>query len=226
MTVKIALFGGTFDPVHVGHLHAAEAAARHFGLDQVLFIPSGNPPHKLEDHLTPFLHRFAMVSLACAGNPRFIPSLLEPPRRDGRLYYSINTVRAVRRQLRTDDKLYFLIGLDAFLDLPQWKNYRALLNLVNFVVVSRPGFRIDHILEVIPAAILKFPGSRARKGSIPLKHSTLHILAGVDVPAASREIRQALEKGQKVNGLLPALVEEYVIKEGVYSPRREKKQPR
>ncbi len=197
---------------------------RHFRLDRVLFIPSGHPPHKVDDHLTPFPHRFAMVSLACAGNPRFVPSLLEPPRRDGHLYYSIDTVRMAKSQLRTADKLYFLIGLDAFLDLPHWKNHRGLLNLVDFVVVSRPGFRIDQILEVIPPAIRKSQNSKLRKGTVRLKHSTLHILAGVDVPAASREIREAIENGQTVKGLLPPLVEEYVIKQEVY-PRKRGKMP-
>ncbi|HUY12017.1 MAG TPA: nicotinate-nucleotide adenylyltransferase [Terriglobia bacterium] len=216
--MKIALFGGTFDPVHVGHLRAAEAAARHFHLDQVLFIPSGNPPHKVDDHLTPFLHRFAMVALACAGNPRFVPSSLETPCADGRLHYSINTVRTARRQLRSSDKLYFLIGLDAFLDLPHWKNYRSLLDLVDFVVVSRPGFRIENILQVIPPSIRT--DSSWRRDSILLKHSTLHVLSGVDVPAASREIREAIEKRRGLKGLLPPLVEEYVIKQAVYSSPR------
>jgi nicotinate-nucleotide adenylyltransferase len=78
--VNIALFGGTFDPIHSGHLWAAKAAARKFRLDRILFVPSGNPPHKHRDRLTPFHHRFAMVALACAGDPRFVPSLLEAPR--------------------------------------------------------------------------------------------------------------------------------------------------
>ncbi|MGH9430598.1 MAG: nicotinate-nucleotide adenylyltransferase [Terriglobia bacterium] len=215
--MKIAIFGGTFDPIHTGHVRAAEAAARRFRLDRVLFVPAGNPPHKLEDHLTPFLHRFAMVSLACAGKPRFVPSLLEEPRQDGHLHYSIDTVRAAGKLLRRADQLYFLIGLDAFLDLPQWKNYRGLLNLVNFVVVSRPGFRLDDILKVIPPSLRKDHGGKVRKDSIRLKHSRLHILTGVDVLAASREIREAIEQGKSVKGLLPPLVEEYVVKQRVYS---------
>ena len=191
---------------------------RHFHLDHVLFIPSGNPPHKIDDRPTPFLHRFAMVALACSGNPWFVPSLLEAPCNDGRLHYSINTVRTAKKQLRPNDQLYFLIGLDAFLDLPHWKNYRSLLDLVNFVVVSRPGSRIENILQVIPPAIRK--DSPWRKGSIPLKHSTLHILSGVDVPVASREIREAIEKRRGLKGLLPPLVEEYVMKQAVYADPR------
>jgi nicotinate-nucleotide adenylyltransferase len=219
--VKIALFGGTFDPIHIGHLRAAEAAARHFRLDRVCFIPSGNPPHKLKDYLTPFVHRFAMVSLACAGHSRFVPSLLEQPRADHHPHYSIDTVHKVRKQLNPRDKLFFLIGLDAFLDLPHWKNYRSLLNLADFVVASRPGFRIDQVLGVIPPQIRLDPDGKLRRGCLPLKHSSLHILSGIDVPAASSEIRESIEKGQDVKGLLPPLVEEYIIKQGVYArPRR------
>ena len=122
--------------------------------------------------------------------------------------------------LRPSDYLYFLIGLDAFLDLPQWKHYRGLLNLVDFIVVSRPGFQIDDILKVIPPGIRRGQNSRLRKGSIRLKHSTLHVMTGVEVPAASREIREAMERGKSVKGLLPPLVEEYVLKEKVYSRQR------
>ena len=214
--MKIALFGGTFDPIHNGHLQAAQAAARHFRLDKILFIPSGNPPHKFEGLLTPFPHRFAMVSLACAGNPQFVPSLLESPRPDGHLHYSVDTVRLARKMAAKTDKLYFLVGLDAFLDLPQWRHYRELLGLVDFLVVSRPGFQIEDTLKVIPRSILLDNGRKLRKDSIRLKHSTLHLLTGVDIPTASREIRKALESRKPVGGFLPPTVEEYIVKEQVY----------
>src|SRR6516164_1126972 len=149
-TVKIALFGGTFDPIHAGHLRAAKVAARKFRLDRILFIPSGDPPHKHRDRLTPFSHRFAMVALACQGDRRFVPSLLEAPRPDRRLQYSIDTARAVRKSLQPTDDLYFLLGLDAFLDLPHWRDYRCLFDLMDFIVVSRPGFRSQEIMKAVP----------------------------------------------------------------------------
>jgi nicotinate-nucleotide adenylyltransferase len=217
--VKIALFGGTFDPIHNGHLRAAEAAARRFRLDRVLFVPAGNPPHKTPNHLTPFTHRLNMVTLACAGRPRFVPSLVESPRADGRPHYSIETVRRVQRSLGARDRLYFLIGIDAFQDLPEWKDYRCLLERVDFIVVSRPGYSDSMIANTLPRE-LRRGAKRGRRHSIPLRRSTLHILRGLYVPASSSAIRRAVAAGRRVSGLVPPLVEEYIRKEGLYRPRR------
>lgn len=202
--MNIALFGGTFDPVHTAHVRAARAAVRQFQLDQVLFVPSGNPPHKPEDQLTPFPHRYAMVALACGRDRRLVPSLLEAPRADGRPQYSVETVRAVKASLGPKDRLYFLLGLDSFLDLPHWKQYRRLLELVSFIVVSRPGFHLRRVPR-IPAFRL----------------ANVHWLRGVRVPLASREIREAVRAGRRVTGVVPLLVEEYIEKEGLYRPGHE-----
>jgi nicotinate-nucleotide adenylyltransferase len=217
--VNIALFGGTFDPIHAGHLQAARSASRKFRLDQVLFIPTGNPPHKYRDHFTTFPQRFAMVALACAENPRFMPSLLEAPTPERKPRYSINTVRAAKRLLRPADQLFFLIGMDAFLDLPHWHEYRRLLDLVNFIVVSRPGFNPHEIRKVIPPDLIREGRGITRPDSVHLRRSRLQVLRGVDVPVASRDIREAIEAGRRVTGLVPPLVEEYILKEGLYRPR-------
>ncbi len=216
--MNIALFGGTFDPIHTGHLRAARVAARKFRLDRVLFVPSGNPPHKHRDRLTSFAHRFAMVSLACRGDLRFVPSLLEAPKADGRPHYSVTTVRAVRRSLEPNDRLYFLVGLDAFLDLPHWKEYRRLLELVDFIVVSRPGFGNKEIFKVVPYDLVRTGPGSARVETVAQRHSTLYVLRGVDVPVASSDIREAVGAGRRVTGLVPPLVEEYIVKEGLYHP--------
>jgi nicotinate-nucleotide adenylyltransferase len=214
--LNIALFGGTFDPIHTGHLQAAKVAARRFNLDKVLFIPTGTPPHKYRDQLTPFPDRFAMVALACASEPRFVPSLLEAPKANGRPRYSIATVRAIRRTLEPKDRLYFLVGVDAFLDLPQWKDYRRLLELVNFVIVSRPGFDPTKTTKVLSREMLREPQRDGQPEEIPLRSSTLYIVRGVNETVASRDIRQAIRAGRPVTGLVPPLVEEYIVKEGLY----------
>jgi nicotinate-nucleotide adenylyltransferase len=218
--LNIAIFGGTFDPIHAGHLQAARVAARKFRLDKILFIPSGNPPHKMTDHLTPFHHRLAMVALACAGEPRFVPSLLESPKPDGRHHYSIVTTRRVRRILGANDHLYFLIGVDAFLDMPHWKEHRRLLDLADFIVVSRPGFSHSDIARVVRRSQIRPGEIDPGQETIKLRKSTLHILRGVDVPAASHRIRAAFEAGRRVASLVPPLVEEYIRKEGLYRPGR------
>jgi nicotinate-nucleotide adenylyltransferase len=218
--LNIALFGGTFDPIHAGHLRAAQVAARKFRLDKILFIPSGNPPHKLTNYLTAFHHRFSMVALACAGDPRFIPSLLEAPKTDGGLHYSIATTERVKRSLGPKDHLFFLLGLDAFLDLPHWKEYRRLLDLVDFIVVSRPGFSNSQFTRIVPPSLVRQGKGKPGSDTIPLRKSSLHILRGVDVPAASHKIRAAIHAQRRVAGLVPPLVEEYILKEGLYRPGR------
>jgi nicotinate-nucleotide adenylyltransferase len=214
--MNVAIFGGTFDPIHIGHLRAARAAARRFSLDHVLLVPSGNPPHKRDEHLTDFIHRYAMVALACAGVPSFIPSLLEAPRADGCPQYSIDTTRAVRKGLSPRDRLFFLIGLDAFLELPQWKDPERLLDLANFIVVYRPGFPLDELVRVLPPRLLRSQHSLSRRGTIRLRRTTLSILSGVHMTVSSSGIREAIRAGRPVAGLLPPLVEEYIVKHRFY----------
>jgi nicotinate-nucleotide adenylyltransferase len=216
--VNIALFGGTFDPVHTGHLRAAKRAARRFRLDRVLFVPSGIPPHKRRDKLTAFHHRYAMVTLACAADPRFVPSLLEAPRGDRKPDYSINTARAVKRSLGPRDQLFFLLGADAFLDLPHWKEYRRLLETMNFIVVSRPGVSSKRIWKTVPREMVRAIRGTTLPEMLQMRRTALHLLRGVDVPVASRDIREAVGAGRRVTGLVPPLVEQYIAKEGLYRP--------
>ena len=133
---RIALFGGTFDPIHAGHLAVARAAERHFHLDQVYFIPTSHPPHKQPSELSPYAHRFAMVALACAEHPRFVPSLAEAESNGARrrVFYSVDTVRQFRRKFsKPGDHLYFILGADSFLQIETWKDYVSLLELCDFV---------------------------------------------------------------------------------------------
>ena len=216
--MNIALFGGTFDPIHAGHLAAARAALRRFHLDKILFVPTGNPPHKIHNHLTDYARRYAMVCLACAGEPRFLPSTIEAPAADGSPHYSIDTVRAVRRKLAQNDRLFFLLGVDAFLDLPHWKDFRRLLGLVEFIVVSRPGFDAGDIGKVTPPGCLPALRKARTEETIRLRRGAIHLLNGVDALVASRDIRQAVRLRKPVTGLVPPLVEEYIWKESLYEP--------
>ncbi len=220
--MNIALFGGTFDPVHSGHLKAAKAAARRFHLDRILFVPSGNPPHKVGNHLTSFEHRFAMVALACAGDPRFEPSLLEAPTADGQPQYSITTIRKAKRFVGRNDRLHFLIGVDAFLDLPHWKDYRQILNLVDFIVVSRPGYSVRKIRSTVPPEMMGRSATPSNAQEIRLRRSSIHVIRGMETPVASSGIRDTVQAGRRVTGLVPPLVEEYIRKEGLYRPARKR----
>jgi nicotinate-nucleotide adenylyltransferase len=214
--LRIALFGGTFDPIHVGHLRAARAAARLLHLDQVLFVPSASPPHKLYHRLTPYAHRFSMVALACGGKGHFVPSLLEAPSSDGQPQYSVSTAQRLKRKLRRADRLFFLIGADAFLDLPHWKDYDRLLGLADFIVVSRPGFSVRDIRKVVPSGTLRQRKSPRGMKTFRLRRTTLHVIESMHVAVAAREIRKRVEAGLAVTELVPPLVEDYIKKEGLY----------
>ena len=131
-TSRIGLLGGTFDPVHTGHLQLAEAALREGNLDQVLFIPSASPPHKVGTPITSFAHRLAMLELVSKRNPRFACSGIE-----GDLpapSYTIDTLRVLGGLFPEETKFFFIIGIDAFLDFATWKSYRDILRLVNIVI--------------------------------------------------------------------------------------------
>lgn len=213
--MRIAIFGGTFDPIHSGHMQAAKAAARRLHLNKVLLAPTGCPPHKVGNGLTAYHHRFAMVALACAEDSRFVPSTLESPDLHPGPHYSIDTVRRARRMLKSGDSLYFLIGLDALIDLPHWKQFRRLLNLTDFIVVSRPGFDSREIEKALPRDLLD---RRPRRNSrqIRLRRTTLHVLPDVEVPVASTDLREAIRQKKSIKGMVPPMVEEYILKEGLY----------
>lgn len=216
--MNVALFGGTFDPVHCGHLSAARAAAQSFALERIYFVPASLPPHKLDRPITAFAHRYAMVALACAGVAQFIPSLLEAtpePSQEGRgePNYSIVTVRRVAASLSAPDRLYFLTGADAFLDLPHWKEWVALLDACDFIIVSRPGFSIAEISKVIPPELRTGPGTET---SIPLWRSTMHLLSTVEADVSSSEIRRRAAEGKPLTGLVPDAVADYIRKLGLF----------
>jgi nicotinate-nucleotide adenylyltransferase len=212
----VALFGGTFDPIHAGHIAVAQAAQKRFHLDAVYFIPSSRPPHKTKPALTPFVHRYAMVALGCADHSGFVPSLAEAPP-DGatpHVFYSIDTVRRFRRE-HPDDHLYFILGADQFLEIPTWKSYEVLLDSCDFIIASRPGFRLDALRLVIPPDKLgRSTGHDAHR--IVLRKSVVHLLTTVSSHISSTEVRHRLSRHQNIHGLVPARVEEYILGQALY----------
>ena len=216
----VALFGGTFDPIHAGHIAVAQAAQRRFHLDAIHFIPSARPPHKTKMALTPFLHRYAMVALACADHATFVPSVAEAEM-DGaapRVFYTIDTVRRFRRE-HPDDHLYFIVGADQSLELPTWKNYEALLDCCDFIIASRPGFKLDALRLVIPPEKLETDNMRENApnpNKIALRKSAIYMLTTVSSHVSSTEIRNRLDAEKNIHGLVPPRVEEYILGQALY----------
>jgi len=212
---SVALFGGTFDPVHAGHIAVAQAAQRRFHLDAIHFIPSSHPPHKPQRELTLFAHRYAMVAVACGGHPGFLPSLVEAPLGGApHVFYTIETVRKFRRE-HPNDHLYFIVGADQFLEIPTWKNYETLLDLCDFIIASRPGFRMDALRLVIPPEKLGRTAAQNPQ-KIVLRKSTVYLLTTVASHVSSTEVRVRRERGQSIHGLVPARVEEYILGQALY----------
>jgi nicotinate-nucleotide adenylyltransferase len=218
----IAVFGGSFDPVHVGHMAVARAAQRRFHLDDIHFVVAGRHPFHRKGQLAPFPHRYAMTVLACAEHRRFLPSLAEAGEDfSGReVCYSVETVLRFRRRLHAHDKLFFLIGVDSFLQIPHWKSYETLLDSCDFIVLSRPGYRMEPLRLVIPPELLRRPknGHPARDPhTIPLRRSAVHLLDTVRSHVSSTEVRRRRQRGQSIHGLVPVRVEEYILEQGLYS---------
>jgi nicotinate-nucleotide adenylyltransferase len=219
---RIALFGGTFDPIHVGHLAVARAAERRFHLDEIHFIPTGRPPHKHRRGMASYADRYAMVALACADHPRFIASLAESgPGNSGReVYYSVETVRHLKQKFHgTDTRLYFLLGADSFLHIPSWKDYETLLGLCDFIVASRPGFRVEALRLVIPPDLLGRKGAEhgpLDPRAIILRRTSVFVLDTVSSHVSATEVRERLDRKESIHGLVPPRVEEYITKQALY----------
>jgi nicotinate-nucleotide adenylyltransferase len=190
--MRIALFGGTFDPIHKAHLRVAKEAAAQLHLDSILFVTSANPPHKPAGSTTPYEHRHRMVELACSADPRFVPSRLEAGTVRS---FSIDTIQKARQQLQPDDELFFLIGADAFAEIGTWHRAAEVLQSAQFVVVSRPGYEYP-----VPE------GAR------------IHRLESVALDVSSSAIRRQCETGnwEALEEVLPAPVLDYIRQHGLY----------
>jgi nicotinate-nucleotide adenylyltransferase len=223
--MNIGFFGGSFDPIHRGHLALAQAAASRHSLRQVLFVPANVPPHKQKQPLTAFIHRYAMVTLATQDEKQFMPSLLEAagaePNSAG-ANYSIDTIRRLKQTLKKSDRLFFLIGIDAFKDVAKWREARALLAECDFIVASRPGFSLRDVAESLPedlrppAAVTRPFHKQPASGDLVLPGVTLHLLEGVNQNISATAIRAAAAQGKPLTRWLDPRVADYIKKQGLY----------
>ncbi len=195
---KIGIMGGTFDPIHYGHLLAAEEACFELNLEQVIFVPTGDPYHKRIRNVTSAEDRYTMVLLTTLDNPDFRISRVEIDRKEPS--HTVDTLREMRHWFTPGNvDFYFITGLDAFFDMPKWKEYNAILELCNIVAVSRPGYK-SHKLDDLPLQV--------RSTIIPLEIPLLSI--------SSTEIRSRVSEGRNIKYLVPSLVEQYIYKKSIY----------
>ncbi len=239
--MNIGLFGGTFDPIHRGHLALARAASERYKLARVLFVPASIPPHKQSQPLSAFAHRYAMTVLATAQEKDFIPSLLESPagvnlgekpnkggrnKRDNDSAatpnYTIDTVRRLKKEFKKVDRLFLLIGIDAFLDIGKWHESEALFQECEFVVASRPGYSLADVANALPSSLrpraeatLPFR-KQAAHGDLMLNGVAIHLLDQVYQPISSTTIRQAAAGGKPLGRFVEPAVADYIKKTGLY----------
>jgi nicotinate-nucleotide adenylyltransferase len=237
--MNIGLLGGTFDPIHLGHLALARAARDQFQLGRVLFVPANVPPHKTRQPLASYEHRYAMTVLATMAEKSFVPSLLEAPgssvamvgaRKAGSAplaapNYSIHTVRCLKGTLKKADRLFFLIGIDAFKDIAKWYEAQALLKECAFIVASRPGYSLADVANSLPesirpgAAVTKPFAKQPAKGDLVLPGVTVHLLDGVHNAISATSIREAAAAKRPLARFLDSNVAEYIRKMDLYRNR-------
>jgi len=219
--MKIGIFGGTFNPIHQGHLAIAEEVRKTIGLDRILLIPAGRPPHKNGRRILPAKHRLEMARLAVQGRPKMAVSDLEITRRGKS--YTIRTVRALERKHPEGTEFYLILGLDAFLEFSTWRSPEIVAARCHIVVVSRPGYRFSDLSTLAflkgtnSARLNELDSGRRSRLDLPLSAATRLILIRVTAhDVSATQIRDHLSGGKRLKNLLPPLVESYIMNHGLY----------
>jgi nicotinate-nucleotide adenylyltransferase len=213
--MKWGLFGGTYDPIHTGHLRCAEEVLETFDLNRIIFVPASKPPHKIDADITSFHHREQMINLAIEGNPVFSFSNVEKERQEKS--YSVETVEYILKKYMENLELYFILGQDAFHAIQTWKDWQRLLLLCNFVVMTRPGYEDRGLKGILPDDFAsRFTYDDTVKG---FRGPTGHIIffRGVTfLDISSSDIRQRIREAKSIKYLVPEKVRHYIVKNSLY----------
>jgi len=193
------VLGGTFDPIHIAHLAIAEEARTQLGLDKVVFVPAGLPPHKMDVHVSPAEHRLAMVELAIAGNPHFEVSRVDIDRFGP--CYTVDTIALLRKEWGPDVEIYFIMGSDSLADILTWHKPDRLIRLCRIVAVGRPGYRVD--MDELERCL---PGASQR----------ILFINSPQLDVSSSEIQRRVRAGESIKYQVPEAVERYIYEHGLY----------
>lgn len=197
---RIGIIGGTFDPIHNGHLIIAENSRKTFNLDKVIFMPAGIPPHKRDKDISSNLHRYNMTLLAINSNQYFLISDLEL-KKEG-ISFTIDTIKYLK-SIYEDTDIYFILGSDSLFQIDKWKDYEELLTLCHFVVAKRPSYNNQELENKVDKLN-------------SLYNSSIHIVEGPVLEVSSSDIRERVRRGDSISYLVPRSVEEYIYKHGLY----------
>ena len=199
---KLAIMGGTFDPIHMGHLVTAEEVRHEFGVDEVLFVPTGHPPHKADINMTTSEHRYLMTVLATAANPSFKVSRIEIDRQG--VTYAIDTIREIKSIYGEDVKVYFITGADAIQKILSWKDCEEVLKICNFVAVTRPGYNKDELIKEIDKLNREY-------------ETNIYFLEVPALAISSSNVRKRIATDRPIKYLVPEEVENYIKKHMLYN---------
>jgi nicotinate-nucleotide adenylyltransferase len=213
--LRLGILGGTFDPIHLGHLRTAEEIGQELRLEKVYLIPSALPPHKTGDPVTPFHQRLAMAQLAVSDSP-LLEALDLEGRRTG-FSYSIETLKEFHALFSPDPELFFIIGVDAFLEIKSWKEYQNLFDYAHFVIIQRPGFQPEdlkpllldlgsEVKETVEPNVITLPSGK-----------TLIFMVPTLMDISSTRVRGMVMEDKSIRFLVPESVRQFIMEKGLYS---------
>jgi nicotinate-nucleotide adenylyltransferase len=212
--LRLGILGGTFDPIHLGHLRLAEEVGEGFNLDKVYLLPAASPPHKDGKAVTSFHHRFEMTKLAVEGSALLVAFDLEA-RRQG-LSYSIETLKELHRLCPSPLELFFILGMDAFQEIETWMSYQELFDYAHFVVVQRPGIPAGKLEEHLSSLGVSFKREEKNRFIGPSGYRVVYIEATL-MDISSTGIRERAAKGKSIRYLVPESVRCYILQYGLYN---------
>lgn len=213
--MKWGLFGGTFDPIHFGHLRAAQELAGILHLDRIIFIPAASPPHKTGLVITPFDHRVHMLRLALGGNPLFSFSDVESLR-EGKSY-SIETIRYFLNEQSAHPELHFITGQDAFDAITTWRDWKTLLGLCHFVVMTRPGYENKGLASILPQDVsTRYRFDETGNRFISPESTAIYFRRTTFLDISASDIRARIQSGQSIQYLTPDTVIRYIENHKLY----------
>ncbi len=225
---RVAVFGGTFNPIHIGHLLVAEEIRQLFKFEQVLFVPSSLPPHKPTQETISSQDRLTMTTLATLDNPCFNVSQIEVER--GGKSYTVDTLGQLKQIYGAKVDLHFLVGSDAFLAISTWKDIPKLFELCRFVVIERPGAGLDKLIKRFDAGFVEgltpFEYQLIKRSSLTEEapaiktKASVYLIEALSVNISSSEIRALIRRGESIKYLVPTLVDEYILKNRLYQEVR------
>jgi len=212
--LRLGILGGTFDPIHLGHLRTAEEVGQELDLEKVYLVPSASPPHKSNEPVIPFCHRLAMAQLAVSDS--LLLEVLDMEGKRPGFSYSIETLKEFHRFFKPNPEIFFIIGMDAFLEIKTWKEYQNLFDYAHFVIIYRTGYGMERLESLLSDVDSKIKKANQPNMFVAPSGKTLLVMTPTIMDISSSRIRQILTEGNSIRFLVPGSVRDYILQKGLY----------